>query len=465
MHKKTKIICTLGPASDDQATIEDMVCAGMNIARLNFSHGSYENFSLIAKNIRKASKKMGRPVAILQDLQGPKIRIGKMPEEGVLLKKGAKITLTTSNSIGNLKTIPIQYKHLPKDVKKGHIILVNDGRIELKVLSKTATTINCQVVAGGPLTSNKGINVPNAAISANPLTEKDKKDLQFGLKMGIDFVALSFVRSAQDIRDLRLLIGKHPVHIVAKIERQEAIDDIKEIINEADAIMIARGDLGLEIPAEQVPIEQKRIIKLCNKASKPVIIATQMLDSMVEAPRATRAEISDIANAILDNTDCVMLSNESAVGLYPVRATKTLSEVAHATEKLLKEKMMGEHYHLSRTDQSLFNATCLSAAHIASDIQAKYIIAITNKGFTAREIAKHRAYIPIIAITPHDSTVRKLQIVWGVTQTIQAKINRDKYVQQAISILKKRKLIKSGDEIVICNAKGNNQDFIASIKI
>ncbi|MBU2524097.1 pyruvate kinase [Patescibacteria group bacterium] len=464
--KKTKIICTIGPACESQETLEKMIHAGMNVTRLNFSHGSYDHMKLLIKNIRAASAKTKVPIAILQDLQGPKIRIGKMPEAGILLKKNQIITLDTKIKIGNETKIPLQYKQLPKEVKKNHIIMVNDGLIELKVISKTKDTIKCRVIAPGHLTSNKGINVPDAKIQANPLTAKDLKDLKFGLKIGVDFIALSFVRNSEDIKHLKKVIQREGgnVPVIAKIERREAIENLEEIIETSDGIMVARGDLGLEIPAEQVPIEQKRIIKLCNKASKPVITATQMLNSMVDYPRASRAEISDIANAVLDKTDAVMLSNETAVGKYPVKATETLARVAKATEKMLKKVMENKATFISPSDVPHFDATCLSATQIAKNIRAKYIIAITKGGYTAKEIAKHRAYIPIIAISESPKVERNLQMVWGVVKCLKGKIDKKDYAKQVISLLKKNKLVKKGDEIVICNSS-KNQDLVATIQI
>lgn len=444
-----------------------MMKAGMNIARLNFSHGNYTDFKKILKNIRNTAKKLKHPIAILQDLQGPKIRIGEMPAGGIELKNGQKIVLTTEKITGTNKKIPVQYQYLPKDVSKGELILIDDGLIELRVDAKNSREIKCTVEAGGILTGHKGINVPGGHISIDPITDKDKQDLKFGLKQGVDFVALSFVKSAVDILNLKKLIvaQKSRAQIIAKIERREAIENLVNIIREADAIMVARGDLGLEVPAAQVPILQKKMIHLANNFSKPVITATQMLDSMVKNPRASRAEISDIANAILDKTDAVMLSNESAVGAYPVRATQTLAEVAHEAEKMLKKIVISQTAMISDHDLSLFDATCLSATTIAQNVRARFIIAITERGYTARELAKHRIYIPIIAITPFELTKRQLQLVWGVTQCFIKKIKRQNPADQVVSFLKKEKIIKSGDEIVICSARGSNKDFIATIRV
>jgi len=312
--KNTKIICTIGPASDDEKTLKKMVIAGMNVVRLNFSHGSYDNFLKIIRNVRKVSKDLDKPVAIVQDLQGPKIRTGNIPAPGIIIKNGEVITLTSDKSLKD--GIPFQYKKLPADVSIKDKLLIADGIIELEVISKNKKNIVCKVITGGLVSAHKGINVPTASISADPLTAKDRKDLVFGLKNNVDFVALSFVRSGQDIKKLRKILNKHhsKAKIIAKIERHEALKNIEEIIMEADAIMVARGDMGVEVPPETVPVHQKKIIHLANLHGKTVITATEMMQSMITQPRPTRAEVSDIANAVYDHTDAIMLSNESAVG-------------------------------------------------------------------------------------------------------------------------------------------------------
>lgn len=470
MLKKTKICCTIGPASAQTETLAAMMKAGMNVARLNFSHGNYADFTRLVKNLRQTASRLGHPLAILQDLQGPKIRIGALPKDGLMLTVGQKIVLNAKTVKGSEVTaanIPIQYKNLPHDVRAGDLILINDGLIEIRVTDKTASTINCSVEAGGLLTGNKGINVPGGTIGAAAITAKDKRDLAFGLKLGVDFIALSFVKDAADLRTLRRLLGKtkNPPLLIAKIERREAIENLEAIVQAADGLMVARGDLGLEVPAAQVPFLQKKIIALANRHAKPVITATQMLDSMVDNPRATRAEISDIATAILDKTDAVMLSNESAVGAYPVRATQTLAAVALEAEKMLKKIVNEQESHVSRQDLSLLDATCLSATSIAQNIRARFLIAVTNRGYTARELAKHRVSIPIIAITPFESTKRQLQLVWGVTRCLVGKINRRNLSDQVLRLLRAENLIAAGDEIVICSAKGANQDLILTIKI
>lgn len=338
MIKNTKIVCTLGPASESKEIIEKMARAGMNVARLNFSHGNYYEFAKIIQNIRAVERKLGINIAIMQDLQGPKIRVGEMPEHGIFLKKNAHIILTTRHIRGNAREIPVKYQKLHEDVGKNDHILIDDGLIELRVERILKKDIFCKVINEGLVKSRKGINVPTASIQAHPITPKDKKDLLFGIKNNVDYVALSFVKSAKNIVELQKLILRNHGHakIIAKIERHEAIENMESIIREADAVMVARGDLGVEISLEKVPIEQKKIIHLANKYKKPVIIATQILKSMIENPRPTRAEISDAANAIFDHADALMLSNETAVGKYPVAATLMLSKVAVVVEHELK---------------------------------------------------------------------------------------------------------------------------------
>lgn len=465
MENLTKIICTIGPASQEKSVLKKMIEAGMDCARLNFSHGTNAQFSKIIKNVKDLERSCGRQIAIIQDLQGPKIRTGEMGEKGFMVRKGERITLSINNE---KNTVPIQYRGLPRDVKNGDAILIDDGMIELKVKSINAqkTKIECVVIMGGVIKSRKGINVPNASISAESLTSKDKKDLDFGLRHGVDFVALSFVKSAKEIFDLRRIIKKRQPHveIIAKIERHEAIKNIEEIVAAADAIMVARGDLGVEMPAELVPIHQKKIIHLCNAAGKPVIVATQMLESMIENSRATRAEISDAATAIFDHADAFMLSNETAVGKYPVEAAQTLERVASAVEKDLKK-----HQHLLRLPQReempLTNATCLNACKLADDIRAKFIVALTRTGYTAREIAKYRSFIPIVVFTPDAHVGRQMSLVWGVTKAIVQKISLTDPLPQIRKILIANKSAKTGDEIVVCNAGRKNEKLIMTAKI
>ncbi len=467
MPQRTKIVATLGPASDNLYTLERMLQAGMDLARLNFSHGSYEHFSQIIKNLRLAAKKTGKNIAILQDLQGPKIRIGKLPNEGFKIEKGRKIVL----SISPKKTeVEIQYKNLPKEVKKGDILLIDDGLIELQVISTTDKTITARALNKGIIKSNKGINVPNCKLSTISLTKKDLNDLKFGIKENVDYVALSFVKSKEDILNLRKKIEKLTTNgpkIIAKIERKEAIENLREIIEASDGIMVARGDLGLEVPAEMVPIYQKEIIHLCNEQAKPVIVATHVLQSMIESPRPTRAEISDAANAIFDRADAFMLSNETAVGKYPLKAVRTLANVGRAVENELKKRPflltpLNENKHLSITD-----ASCLNAINLAENINANHLVLLTEKGYTARQTAKYRPMTELITITTSEKTKRELTLIWGINKILisETSIKNESELEIAtIKLLKKNRLVKPGDKIVIISAN-KDRKLLSSVKV
>ncbi len=439
----------------------------MNVARLNFSHGNYREFEKIIRNITAVSHKLHTPIAIMQDLQGPKIRVGEMPKEGIFLKKNADIVLTTRRICGNEKEIPVQYQKLPQDVGKNDHILIDDGLIELRVKRVTKKDIFCEVINGGLVQSHKGMNVPTASIRANPITQKDKQDLLFGIKNNVDYVALSFVKSAKNIVELRALIRRNhgQAKIIAKIERHEAIENMESIIQEADAVMVARGDLGVEIPAEKVPLMQKKIIHLANIHGKPVITATQILESMIENPRPTRAEISDAANAIFDHSDALMLSNETAVGKYPVAATLTLAKVAANVEHELKKNT---HYMANRLfaeNMPVAFGTCFNGIKLAYDIGAKLIVTITYSGFTAQHTAKHRSYIPIVAVTPDPKVRSQLALVWGINHVFIEKIDLADHVAQTRQLLKKNKLARHGDQVVIISNASADEKLIAVIRI
>lgn len=466
-HKKTRIVCTIGPASEDFSTLKKMAYAGMNVARLNFSHGSYENFTKIIDNIRLVSKELDKPIALLQDLQGPKIRIGQMPKEGMKIEKNSTVTLTTKKIIGYKQKIPVQYKNLPRDIKKNDKILLHDGLMELKVLEVKKTDILCRVIIGGTIKSHIGINAPEASLEAHPLTSKDKKDLAFGLKNDVDYVALSFVRNAKNIEELRSIIRqKHAkTKIIAKIERHEAIANLEEIIHEADGVMVARGDLGTEILPEHVPVIQKKIIHLANLHGKPVITATEMLQSMISSPRATRAEISDAANAMFDHTDAVMLSNESAVGKYPVQAVQTLKNVALSIEKEIAKHEYFLAHRLFKTNVPVSYATCATAAELAIEIDARCIVALTLSGFTAQHIAKHRINIPIFAITEDKKIQQQLQLVWGIQQVFLKRIKSENFVPFIRSLLLEKKAVQTKDKVVIVSNASKAEKVISTIII
>jgi pyruvate kinase len=467
IHKNTKIVCTLGPASENVHTIEKMILAGMNVARLNFSHGDYSEFARLIRNIRAASKKLGVPIAIMQDLQGPKIRVGEMPEKGISIKKNEIVILTTSNVTGVPGKIPVQYKGLPQDVRKNDRILIDDGLLELHVLKIKGHDITCRVINSGTVYKHKGINVPTASISANPITSKDKQDLAFALENDVDYVALSFVKSPKNIIELRELIRrKHgQAKIIAKIERHEAVDNLESIIQETDGVMVARGDLGVEVPAETVPLIQKRMIHLANIHGKPVITATQILQSMVENPRPTRAEISDAANAIFDHSDALMLSNESAVGKYPVEATHTLAKVATSVEQFLKKHKEFLPNLLFHENMPVSYATCLHGTKLAMDIGARLIVAVTYSGFTAQHVAKHRSYIPIIAITEDKKVQQQLALVWGINRVFTEKLELKNCPHQTRKLLLKHNLAKKGDKIVIISNASKEDKHISVITV
>ncbi len=462
MSRKTKIICTIGPASSSEKVLVQMIKNGMDIARLNFSHGSLESQNELFKNIKKASAKAKKDVLIFQDLQGPKIRIGKLSTEGVMVKANEIFILSTSAkqySDHPIKIIPISYKSLHKDVQKGDTILIEDGLIETKVIKVQNNDIYLKSISPALIKSNKGINVPTASISANPLTAKDIKDLKYGLKLGVDFVALSFVRRASDIINLRKLIKQNnsSAKIIAKIERHEAVKNISAIIKEADAIMVARGDLGVETPATNIPIIQKNVVKLAILEGKPVIIATEMLQSMVENSRATRAEVSDAANAIFDHADAIMLSNETASGKYPVQAVNTLYKVAINAEKFQEKNnwTTAKYFNFQEVDS---NEICHTATFLAEEIKANKIIAITSSGYTARQLAKHRSFIEIITLTPNKNTQNELKLTWGLNHIFHTKIRK---INAIVNLLKKEKLISKKDKIIIVrNASEARREII-----
>lgn len=463
--KNTKIVCTLGPMSESKSMIQKLVHAGMNVVRLNFSHGTYEEFKTNIQNVRSISKQLGLPLAIIQDLQGPKIRTGELPAQGKTVLKNDKITLTIQKK-NYLQKIPVQYKKLPRDVKKGDIILIDDGMIELKVLSTTPTDIECLVLNNGVIKTHKGINVPTGSISASPLTPKDLKDLSFGLEQKVDYIALSFVRSAKDIHQLRKLINKQKsqAKIIAKIERHEALKNLEDIIKASDAIMVARGDLGVEIAPEQVPLIQKKMIHLANKHGKPVITATQILQSMVENPRPTRAEVSDAANAILDGSDALMLSNETAVGKYPIEAVEVLTHVAKSIEPEMKKNhdalmQNGHHKH-----QNPAIAICENAAMLAKEIDARWIITLTLSGFTAIQASTYRSGVPIIAITEDPKIYQQLSLVNSIQKVFTKNISINNPIEQTKTFLQNQKLVQEGDRVVIISNASNEEKVIATIK-
>jgi pyruvate kinase len=414
--RKTKIVCTIGPSSESLENTKKLIMAGMNVARLNFSHGDFEEHGNRIKTIRQACKDLNKTVAILLDTKGPEIRLGKMKEEPIELVQGEYITMTTQEILGDKDRIPVTYTELPSDVHVGSTILIDDGLIGLTVVDIQGTEIKCQIINSGPIKSKKGVNVPGVAISMPGLTDKDIGDIKFGIEMDIDFIAASFVRRASDVLEIRELLERHDarqVQIISKIENQQGVDNLDEILEVSDGLMVARGDLGVEIPAEEVPLVQKRMIEKCNRAGKPVITATQMLDSMQRNPRPTRAEASDVANAIFDGTDAIMLSGETAAGKYPVESVLTMSRIAERAESALHyREMFTKQANAQQT--SVTEAISQAVANSALDLDAKAIVTSTESGYTARMVSKYRPKSPVIAVTPVDKVMRRLQLVWGV---------------------------------------------------
>lgn len=451
-------MCTLGPACETVQIITHMVKAGMNIARLNFSHGTHENHAMLIERIRAVAEKTGEPVAILQDIQGPKIRVGVLPKEGVVLTVGEELVFDTAVETYAGAAIPVDYKELHKHVKMGERLLLNDGRYEAHVTKVEGTKIIGKIIVGGILTSHKGINLPDSTLHVNVITEKDKKDIKFGVEHGVDYIALSFVMGPQDILDLRYLIQEYekelgiiqeqPIRIIAKIERHDAVKNIKEILDVVDGIMVARGDLGIEIPAEEVPLVQKRIIDEALSAAKPVIVATQMLDSMQENPRPTRAEVSDVANAVIDHTDAVMLSNETATGKYPVETVKTMATIIIETERSGYDDMpirefRGKHHIID-------DVISQTARVLVEKTQSKLILAASLSGETARLISRYRPQFPIVVATNDKRAYRQMELSWGVHPFLIPPCRTiEELIERSMLYLKEQKMVDVGDRIVI----------------
>lgn len=450
---RTKIVCTIGPSSESEEVLEQLVNEGMSVARLNFSHGSIPEHKIKIDRIKKVREKLKRPVAIMFDTKGPEIRLGNLKDDmEPYLNVDDEYILTTKDLIGDEKIASITYKELPKDIKKGDSILIDDGLIELKVESVTGDEIHTKVVNGGFIKSKKGVNVPNVKLRLPSLTEKDVADLKFGVKEDIDFVAASFVRTKEDVLNIRSVLeseGMYNIQIISKIENKEGLENIDDIIEVSDGIMVARGDLGVEIPTEEVPIVQKEIIKKCNLKGKPVITATQMLDSMIRNPRPTRAEANDVANAVLDGSDAIMLSGETASGAYPVESVKTMAKIARAMEgsidydELLREKIL-------MNDRNITNSIGKSTCQIAADINADAIITATTSGGTSRAIAKFRPKNQIIAVTTDEKVRRQLSLTWGVEALLSEKIfSTDEVIANAVEISKAHGYVKSSDTVVL----------------
>ncbi|MGN1412199.1 MAG: pyruvate kinase [Oscillospiraceae bacterium] len=453
--RKTKIIATLGPATDDDNVLRDLMLAGVNVTRFNFSHGSYEDHQKRFEQVVRIREELGLPVATMMDTKGPEIRLGKFEnDEPVEIFDDDIFTLTTNEVVGNNVKASISFKGLPDDLKVGDTIFINDGLIELKSEDITETDIRCRIIHGGTLSNNKGVNVPNVSLSMPYLSDKDMSDLIFGAKMGYDFIACSFVRTAADVDYLRKFtksIGWSTPRIIAKIENMEGVNNIDEIIRTADGIMVARGDMGIEIPFEQIPAIQKDLIRKGYMAGMQVVTATQMLESMISNPRPTRAEITDVANAIYDGTSAIMLSGETAVGKFPVETVKTMSSIARTTEKNIDYKnQLHERETSYNTDLNITNAISHATVTTAHDLNAKAIITVTKSGTTARRISKFRPSCPILSGSTSERVCRQMNLSWGVTpMLIEEKNNSDELFEHAVEVAKSNGYVTDNDVVVI----------------
>lgn len=449
--RRTKIVCTIGPATDSPEMIEKLIKAGMNVARLNFSHGTYDEHLTKIRMIRQISERLGRCVGILQDLCGPKIRIGRVENGRVNVSRGQQFTFTTREVVGDATQATLPYPKLVQQLKKGQMIYVDDAKLEFKVVSTTDTDVVTKVVIGGDLGSNKGFTVPGAHFDVPGVTDKDKDDLRFGLEHGVDWVASSFVRSADDVIPLRKVmreVGKR-VPVIAKIERPEAVKSIISIIEAYDAIMVARGDLGIELPIDEVPVIQKTIIRHCNRLGKPVITATQMLDSMMSNPRPTRAEVTDVANAIIDGTDATMLSGETAAGQFPVESVKIMDSIAKRIERSQDFKC-GCEKRMDYPTHDVTEAIGEAAAKLAMDIDVAAIITCTFGGTTARLVSKYRPGTPIVGAASNEETARVLTLSWGICPIyVEMAKDTDGLITNAVEAACEAKLVKKGDRVLV----------------
>ena len=452
--RKTKIVCTIGPASESVEKLVELINSGLNVCRLNFSHGDFEEHGARIVNIREAAKQTGKTVGILLDTKGPEIRTNTMENGAIELEEGSEIIVSMTEVVGTTEKFSITYPGLIDDVHVGSKILLDDGLIGLEVLeiNKTDGEIKTKVLNPGTLKNKKGVNVPNVSVNLPGITEKDANDIVFGIEQGIDFIAASFVRRASDVLEIRELLEKHNaahIQIISKIENQEGVDNIKEILEVSDGLMVARGDLGVEIPAEEVPLVQKDLIKQCNALGKPVITATQMLDSMQRNPRPTRAEASDVANAIFDGTDAIMLSGETAAGSYPVEAVQTMHSIASRAEQALNYSEILQQ-RSKQVGPSITDAIGQSVVHTALNLNASAIVAPTESGYTAKIVSKYRPQSPIVAVAANDSVARRLSLVWGVTPVVGERVNTiDDMLDHAVNDAVKTGVVAHGDLVVI----------------
>lgn len=450
---RTKIVATIGPASANKEVLKEMIIAGVNVCRMNFSHGSYDDHAKVIRNLKEINKDLWVHTAILCDLQGPKLRIGEMENNGVELSAGSEISFTTEKCIGNKDRVYITYPQFPQDVRPGEIILLDDGKLMMRVISSNGKDeVKAHVVQGGLLSSKKGVNLPNTKISLPCLTEKDKQDLDFALENNVEWIGLSFVRSASDIIELKHIIsskGKQ-AKVIAKIEKPEALEDIDNIIKEADGLMVARGDLGVEVPMQEVPLIQKMLIKKCLKASKPIIVATQMMESMITNITPTRAEVNDVANSIMDGADAVMLSGETSVGKHPVKVIETVKKIIQNVESF---EGIYNHDQLPQTDKRhdrfITDSICYNACKLAQRVDAQAIVTMTHSGYTAFKISSFRPKANIFVFTANHSILNTLSLLWGVRGFYyDKKVSTDHTIADIKYILRKEGMVSEGDLII-----------------
>ena len=457
--KKTKIVCTLGPASENEETLRELIKNGLNVCRLNFSHGSHEEHKGRMDLVKKLREELNMPTAILLDTKGPEIRTGKFDVPEVFLEEGQTFTITMKDVIGDKERCTVSYKGLANDVKPGDTILIDDGLVGLTVKEVNNDDIVCEVQNSGIVKNHKGVNVPGVKVNLPAITEKDRSDIEFGIEQGIDFIAASFVRKVSDVLAIREILeanNAEHIKIISKIENQEGVDNLDEIIEVSDGIMVARGDLGVEIPTEEIPVVQKLMIKKCNEAGKPVITATQMLDSMIRNPRPTRAEVTDVANAIYDGTDAIMLSGETAAGKYPVEAVKTMATIAKRAEETMRNRRDKINKSKNVTD-AISYATCTTAM----DLEARAILSSTASGHTARMVSKFRPDCPIVATTSNESVRRQLALTWGVLPLMREKsANIDQVIVNSIEAAKTSNYVSKDDVVVITAGGGETTNLI-----
>ena len=457
--KKTKIVCTLGPASDSEEVLTQLVENGLNVCRFNFSHGDHAEQKVRMDTAKKVREKLNVPVALLLDTKGPEIRTGNFADPEVFLEEGSKFIITMADVIGNKEMCTVSYKGLAEDVVEGDTILIDDGLVGLKVENVVGEEIHCVVENSGIVKNHKGVNVPGVKINLPALTPKDISDIEFGITQGIDFIAASFVRKASDVLAIREVLENNnatDIQIISKIENQEGVDNLDEILQVSDGLMVARGDLGVEIPTEDIPIVQKQMIKKCNALGKPVITATQMLDSMIRNPRPTRAEVTDVANAIYDGTDAIMLSGETAAGKYPVEAVKTMATIAKRAEETMRNRRDKINKSKNVTD-AISYATCTTAM----DLEAKAILSSTASGHTARMVSKFRPDCPIVATTSNESVRRQLALTWGVLPLMREKsANIDQVIVNSIEAAKTSNYVSKDDVVVITAGGGETTNLI-----